>query len=204
MPKTISSLLLAFILFVGFVPAKNASAQANQWSVDKRHSAVNFQVKHFFTPVNGTFTDYEIDLAFDPDNLGESSISVTIDVSSVDTRNERRNNHLLTTDFFDAETYPQISFVSERIVAAGDNNFVAHGQLTIRDVTKDFELPFTLLGIKTFEGDMAQRMGSAVAGFTAEASIDRGDYGVGSGSWAATAVVGARVDISVAIEAKQQ
>ena len=85
----------------------------------------------------------------------------------------------LTTDFFDAETWPTITFVSERIEDAGDNNYVAHGQLTIRDVTEDVELPFTLLGVRTFEGDMAQRMGSAVAGFTAEASIDRRDFGVG-------------------------
>ncbi len=192
--------LAAALLLVAATTAPTLNAP--EWKVDKSHSAINFNVKHFFTPVHGSFGDYDIALTFDAENLDESKIDVTIEVASVDTRNEKRNNHLMSGDFFNAEKYPTIKFSSESIKSTGDNAFVAMGKLTIRDVTKDFELPFTLLGVAELEGDMAERMGTAaIASFHATASLNRNDFGVGSGSWAATAVVGGTVNIDIAVEA---
>jgi len=99
---------------------------ATTWNVDKAHSAVNFEVRHFFTPVNGTFNDYNATINFDPNNLEESMLDVEIMVGSIDTKNERRDGHLRTADFFDAEKYPKITFKSSKIESKGDNKFVAH------------------------------------------------------------------------------
>ena len=73
------------------------------WNVDASHTGINFSVKHFFTPVQGQFDDYEVDLVYDRENPANSSVTVRIDVSSIETHNERRNNHLLSGDFFEAD-----------------------------------------------------------------------------------------------------
>jgi polyisoprenoid-binding protein YceI len=185
--------------------AADVAADVYVWDIDKSHSAVTFTVRHFFTPVSGTFGDYDIELLFDPENLDESRINVTIAVNSVDTRNERRDQDLQSANFFEAETYPTITFTSSHIEAAGENEFVAHGELTIRDVTTDIALPFTLLGVMDMSAAQTERTGrKARAGFAAETSLDRHDYGVGSGNWAENTVVGANVDVSVTIEASRK
>lgn len=168
----------------------------DEWSIDKSHSNVNFTITHFFTPVDGAFEEYTANIQFDPNDLGNSSIDVTIPVSDINTENERRDNHLKSEDFFNAEEWPNIHFVSNSIEQTGENQFVAHGELTIRDVTRDFELPFELLGVM----DHPMREGQKVAGITANAKLNRTDYGVGVGDWAATAVVGDEVDIQLNLE----
>jgi polyisoprenoid-binding protein YceI len=170
--------------------------RATAWQIDKSHSAVNFTINHFFTPVDGNFDDYSAEVYFDPENLEGSHIDVTIPVASVNTRNDRRDGHLKTADFFDAETWPEIRFVSSEIVRDGESNFVARGQLTIRDVTMDFDLPFELLGVM----DHPMRENTRVAGIVANAELMRNDFGVGTGDWRATAVVGNRVNIQLNLE----
>ena len=73
------------------------------WNVDASHTGINFSVKHFFTPVQGQFDDYEVNLVYDRENPANSSVSVRIAVSSIETHNDRRNAHLLSGDFFEAE-----------------------------------------------------------------------------------------------------
>ncbi|MEX0610330.1 MAG: YceI family protein [Balneolaceae bacterium] len=166
------------------------------WSIDKSHSAINFKITHFFTPVNGAFNDYNATINFDPENLAESTIDVEIMVSSVDTKNSRRDGHLKTEDFFNAEKWPGITFKSSEIKSAGENEFVAVGTLTIKDVSQDIELPFTLLGVK----DHPMRENFSVAGITASTTLDRTDFGVGTGDWASDAVVGDEVTIDLTLE----
>ncbi|WP_020402685.1 YceI family protein [Gracilimonas tropica] len=169
---------------------------AMSWTIDKAHSAINFQITHFFTPVNGQFHDYEATVNFDPENLEESMIDVQIMVNSIDTENERRDGHLKTPDFFNAEEWPQIKFRSTNIEKRGENEFVAKGTLTIKDVSKEIELPFKLLGIM----DNPMKEGTKVAGITASTTLDRTDYKVGTGDWAATAVVGDEVKVDLNLE----
>lgn len=169
---------------------------ATAWQIDRAHSAVNFTINHFFTPVDGSFDDYEATVNFDPNNLEGSSIDVTIPVESVNTRNQRRDNHLKSEDFFNTAQWPNIRFVSHTIESLGDNQFVAHGELTIRDNTHSFELPFELLGVM----DHPMRENTKVAGIVADAQLMRTDFGVGVGDWAATAVVGDRVNIRLNLE----
>lgn len=196
--KIILSVALTFtVLFAAaFTTVENKTADATSWQIDKAHSAINFSINHFFTPVDGTFNDYSAVVNFDPANLEESSLDVTIPVSSVNTRNERRDNHLMSEDFFSAEQWPNIRFVSNEIVEDGDGGYIARGQMTIRDVTRDFELPFELLGVM----DHPMRENTRVAGIRANAELMRNDYGVGSGDWAAAAVVGNKVNIILNLE----
>jgi len=169
---------------------------ATAWQIDRAHSAINFTINHFFTPVDGSFDDYEATVNFDPNNLEGSSIDVTIPVESVNTRNQRRDNHLKSEDFFNTAQWPNIRFVSHTIESFGDNQFVAHGELTIRDNTHSFELPFELLGVM----DHPMRENTKVAGIVADAQLMRTDFGVGVGDWAATVVVGDRVNIRLNLE----
>lgn len=169
---------------------------ATDWTIDKAHSAINFEVTHFFTPVNGQFNDYEATVNFDPENLEESMIDVKIMVNSIDTKNERRDGHLRTDDFFNAEKWPYITFKSSNIESVGNNEFVANGTLTIKDVSKEISLPFTLLGVK----DNPMQENTLVAGITASTTVDRTDYTVGTGDWASDAVIGDEVTIDLNLE----
>jgi polyisoprenoid-binding protein YceI len=175
------------------------------WNVDPTHSGVEFSVKHFFTPVRGKFDTYEAELAFDPEQPSESRVSVRIDVTSINTGNEDRDAHLLSGDFFDAESYPWITFESDAVRVAGENELVVSGNLTIKDVTRRVELPVTMQGVKDLPAEMQEMFGGIeqVASFTTGTRIDRSDYGVGVGSWAAALVVGHDVNITISIEANR-
>lgn len=170
--------------------------EAKEWRIDGSHSAVNFKIRHFFTPVPGVFERWGGTLRFDPENLEGSSIDISIDVASVNTKNERRDRHLRTADFFEAETYPNITFVSNSIRQTGENTFVATGQLTIKETTKTIDLPFELLGTMPHPS----RENTTVAGFKSELSIMRNDYGVGTGDYVQTAVIGNEVGIEIFLE----
>lgn len=193
---TLATLFTAVLIFASAFTTNNNEDSATAWQIDKSHSAINFTINHFFTPVDGTFDDYSAEVHFDPSNLAESRIDVTIPVASINTRNQRRDGHLKTDDFFNAEAYPNIRFVSNEIVQDGENSFIARGELTIRDVTKEFHLPFELLGVM----DHPMRENTTVAGIVANAEIMRNDFGVGTGDWRATAVVGDRVNIRLNLE----
>ena len=180
-----------------------AAADLITWNVDPAHSAVAFTVNHFFTPVKGHFRDFDIDLKFDPEHPEAASVEARIDVASIDTGNERRDNHLRSADFFDAATYPTITFKSSEVREIGDGEYVAVGDLTIKDVTRRIELPFRLLGVRDLPEQMRPMFGGAeqIASFRAEVEIDRNDFHVGVGNWAATLVVGGKVKIELVVEA---
>lgn len=183
-----------------------AAATPMEWNVDQPHTGIEFTVNHFFTPVTGRFDSYDIDLMFDRENPANSSVSVRIDVKSVNTGNERRDAHLLSEDFFGADRFGAITFRSEQVRMVGPDRLVATGPLTIKDKTHRIELPITILGIKDIPaGEMREMLGGVeqIASFRAELELDRSDYGVGTGSWAAALVVGHAVDIGIAVEANR-
>ena len=196
-------------LFAGaallLAPLTLAAAPADVvWNVDVSHSGVSFSVRHFFTPVKGQFEQFEVTMTYDPEAPEASSVQVRIPVASIDTRNERRDNHLRSPDFFEAETYPHITFESQRVRKVSDTELVATGTLTIKDKTHTIDLPVTVLGIMDLPAQMQRPNGpTKVAGFEAKLTLDRRDFGVGVGNWAATAVVGSDVEITIAIEANR-
>jgi polyisoprenoid-binding protein YceI len=176
------------------------------WNVDAPHTEINFSVKHFFTPVSGTFNDFEVDLVFDAESPENSSVTVSIDVASVDTNNERRDNHLRSADFFDAENHPKMTFESTSVRKVDDQTLVATGDLTIKGITREIELAINLLGITELPAEMQDMMGGIVrvAGFEASAAIDRRSFEVGVANWAQTVIVGGDVNISIALEANHK
>ena len=188
------SMIAVAVLSVASIAAVNMVA--TQWTIDKSHSSIKFEIRHFFSNVPGAFHEYDANVNFNPENLGESSIDVTIQVASVDTENERRDDHLRTADFFDAETWPTMTFTSSEIVSTGDNQFVAKGQLTIKETTVDFDLPFTLLGVMNHPW----QENTQVAGIVSEFQLLRNDFGVGTGNYISDAVIGNEVNITLNLE----
>jgi len=197
----LGAVLIAGMATVAATPAHVLDA----WNVDPAHTEINFSVKHFFTPVTGTFNDFDVRLDYDAADPSASSVEVDIAVASIDTGNERRDNHLMSADFFEAQRHPDITFRSTRVRAVNATQLLATGELTIKGNTHTIELPITLLGVKDIPAEMQEMLGGVtrVAGFQAATTIDRNDYGVGVGSWAATLVVGGEVEIEIAVEANQ-
>ncbi len=192
---------------IGAEPVGGAPiAPMDGWVVDAPHTEINFSVKHFFTPVTGTFDDFELTLEYDAENPENSYVEVRIAVASVNSGNQRRDNHLRTADFFAADEHPYITFHSTSVSKKSDGTLVARGPLSIRGVTKEVALPIKLLGVQSIPEEMREMLGGAreIASFQMSTTIDRGDFGVGTGSWAATLVVGGEVTIDILVEAHRK
>jgi polyisoprenoid-binding protein YceI len=141
------------------------------WSIDPTHSTVSFVARHLMiSKVRGTFDDFTAEITIGEDPLA-SSLTAEVQMASVNTGNEDRDNHLRANDFFDVATYPTMKLVSTSFVGSGDT-FTMDADLTIRGVTKpvSFELEFAGVG-----GDP---WGGTRAGFTATTTINRKDFGV--------------------------
>jgi len=195
-----SFLRTAQVVLVGLLFSFTTSnLEAPNWNIDTSHSKISFEVNHFFTPVEGYFNDYIGELNFDPSDLEGSSVNFTVKVASVKTDSEKRDNHLQSGDFFDAEKFPEMKFSSTSF-SKTDNGYIAKGNLTIKETTKSVEIPFKVLGM----GNHPMKKGTLMLGIKGGLTINRNDYGVGTGSWAATAVVGEEVTIKVIIEANRK
>jgi polyisoprenoid-binding protein YceI/DNA-binding MarR family transcriptional regulator len=143
------------------------------WVIDKAHSSVEFSVKHMmFSKVRGRFGSFSGTIAEHASDLSLSAVDVTIDVSSIDTREEKRDEHLRSGDFFLAEQFPTITFKSTRVVPINTERFTVVGDLTIRGTTRQVSLDVTKTGTGT------NPWGQQVAGFSAETEINRKDYGL--------------------------
>src|SRR3954468_9250898 len=140
--------------------------------IDKAHSEAVFQVRHLITKVRGRFSNFEGKIEFDPQRLEASSVSVSIDASSIDTSEPDRDKHLRSEDFFGIETYPVMTFTSTRVVKTSATNFEVTGKFTLHGVTKDITLPVTFLGVAK------DPWGKERAGFETEVTINRKDYGL--------------------------
>jgi len=198
-------LTLAGVLAVGATTIAASSFQpaANGWNVDGAHTAISFSVRHFFTPVKGTFSDYEIDLNFDAVNPENTTFAVKVAVTSVSTGVERRDNHLRSADWFEVDKYPYMTFESTSVKRIGANEFLAVGDLTIKETTKQVEIPITILGIKDIPEPMQDMLGGVkrVASFEGVSEIDRRDFDIGVGTWAETVIVSPDVAIEIVLEA---
>lgn len=195
MKKLITTISLGLFLMVLGLQSANAQA-ATQWKLDKSHTSVNFSINHFFSAVTGKFSNFEGNFNFDPNNVAESKADFTIAVKSVNTDDSKRDKHLQSGDFFNASEFPNISFKSTKIEKKNNKEFLVYGQLTIRDKTKDVVLPLKITG----EMEHPMMKGTIILGLASNLKINRTEYGVGTGSWAATMVVGDEVDINIHME----
>jgi polyisoprenoid-binding protein YceI len=192
-------ILLTTTLALAMLATVTAYADPVTLMIDRAHSDVGFDVRHFFNKVHGSFTDYSGTISYDPKNLTVSTVSVTIRDSSINTRNDRRDTHLRSDDFFAVEKFPTITFQSTKIVPGKDDkHFQVIGDLTMRGVTKSVTLDAEFLGMQTM-GQMGTQ-----AGFMAKTTIpDRKEYGI---SWNRTldqggVMLGDDVDITLNIAA---
>ncbi|GAB5904393.1 hypothetical protein BKG83_07305 [Mycobacteroides chelonae] len=159
------------------------------WTIDSVHSDITFSVRHLgVSKVRGSFTDFSGDITVAED--GTPSVSATINVASVDTRNDQRDGHLRSADFFDTDNHPTATYRSTSVRADGDD-YIVDGELTLHGVTQPVSLNLSLEGV----GPGAQ--GGAVAGFEASTEINRGDFGVTGGA----GLVGEKVTLTFNIEA---
>jgi polyisoprenoid-binding protein YceI len=143
------------------------------YDIDAVHSRLGFAAKHaMVTTVRGKFNTYAAEVHLDEDNVANSSATIEIDASSVDTGNETRDDHIRNADFFEVETYPKITFVSTSAEKKNDADFVLHGDLTIKGVTKPVSIDFE----KT--GAAVDPWGNFRVGFEGKTKIDRTDWGV--------------------------
>jgi polyisoprenoid-binding protein YceI len=171
-----------------------ASAAVETYTIDPVHSSVGFSVRHFLTKVPGLFTKFSGTITVDRDNLENSSVTATIDVGSVSTNNEKRDNHLKSPDFFDAANFATITFTSKSWKKTGDNTFDVTGDLTIHGVTKEVVLKVDLLG---FGPGM---MGAQLSGWDASTTLNREDFGVKGPAMLGKAL-GSEVGVSITVEA---
>jgi polyisoprenoid-binding protein YceI len=171
---------------------------ATKWDFDLTHSSVNFHVRHLMvSKVHGRFTTWGGTLLLDDDDITRSSVEVTIETASVDTKEEKRDAHLRSADFLDVEKFPTLTFKSTRIERKNDDELLVTGDLTIAGVTRSAQLAVEL------GGQVKDPWGGTRAGFSAKTTIHRKDYGL---TWnsvleAGGVVVGDKIEISLEIEA---
>lgn len=171
------------------------------WQIDNSHSHVGFSVKHMMiATVRGEFKAYTGTLALDTDDMTKSVITGEIDIASIDTREPKRDEHLRSADFFDAETYPKMTFKSKRIEQVDGNEYRIVGDLTIKGTTKEVVLDAEYAGIHK------DPWGNTRTGFSLTGTIDRKEFGLGWNAALETGgvLVGEKVKLSLDVEAVLQ
>ena len=173
---------------------------AGTYALDVAHSSVSFSVRHLMvSKTKGRFTDFTGTVVIGEDPL-DSSVEVEIQVASVDTRDETRDGHLRSADFFDAEAYPVITYRSTRVTPASKGIWRVEGELTVHGTTVAVPLEVS------FEGGAQDPWGGARIGFSASTEVDRAAFGLTWNQALETGgvLVGKQVKIDVEAEAVQQ
>jgi len=165
------------------------------WDIDTTHSEVGFVVRHLVvTKVRGRFAKFSGSIVT-AENPLDSSVDISVDLDSITTNADQRDNHLRSADFFEVEKYPEMTYKATGARQDGEN-FVLDGELSLKDVTKVVPLTFELNGFS------ADPWGGTRAGFSANAQINRKDFNVNfEGVQNGLAVVGDKIDIHIEIEA---
>jgi polyisoprenoid-binding protein YceI len=183
------------VLVLGF----GSAAAEGTYVIDTVHSNVGFKVRHLVSKVSGEFTDFSGMIVADFEKLDASSVEFTVKTASIDTGNEKRDDHLRSADFFDVEKFPEITFKSSKITKIDDDSFAVAGTLTMHGVSREITITVDFLGEMT-------AMGGTRAGYELTTTLNRKDYGV---SWnraldAGGFVLGDDVEVNIALEVVKQ
>src|SRR5215213_2639528 len=164
--------MLAAALAV-LLAATAAHPAVTRYDADLAHSNVGFAIPILggLSHVRGKFNDFSVEIVYDDKDVTKSTVRAVIKAASIDTGIERRDAHLRTADFFDAEKFPEITFQSKRVEQKG-KDFIAHGTFTMHGVSKEIALPFTVNGVNKAAD------GKTTLGVTARATLNRRDYGI--------------------------
>lgn len=158
---------LAAVVALPLVIAARPLPEAKPHVIDKAHSEINFVADSRMLSAHGFFGKWEADVKLDAAKWENSTVAITIDAASINTRNERRDGHLKSGDFFDVEKNPNITFKSVSVKSTGANKLDITGDLTVRGTTKRFTVPATMM---FYEGGTGR--------FRGQFAINRLDYGV--------------------------
>jgi polyisoprenoid-binding protein YceI len=175
-----------------------ALSHGENWNIDPAHTSAQFAVRHLMvSTVRGEFGKVNGTVSLDEQNPTKSSIEATIDVTSLDTRVTKRDDHLKSPDFFDVATYPTITFKSKRIEAVGEGKFKVIGDLTMHGVTKE-----VVLNVEGSPKPLKDPSGNLRIGGVAMTKLNRKDFGL---TWnkaleAGGVVVGDDVDVTIDVE----
>lgn len=178
----------------------SAEETTGSYDIDANHSYIGFRVTHMgLTEVPGSFRDFSGSIVYDGKDASKSAVNFTAKVTSVDTRVAPRDNHLRSADFFEVEKYPDMTFKSTKVEKKGDKWEVT-GDFTLKGVTKQITIPFTVNGM------MKDPKGNVKMGISAETMINRQDYGVKWGNKLpdGTLVLSDTVKIDLQLEAAMQ
>jgi polyisoprenoid-binding protein YceI len=194
---TMRRLVLGLVI-AGVAGALSATraADAPEWTVDVAKSSITFTGRQMGVPSTGKFKTFTARVQFEPTNLEASKVEVLIDPSSADAGNPDIEKELKRPKWFDVAKFPSAKFAATLFRSKGGNVYEAAGQLTLRDVTQDVVLPFSL-DIKP-EGDQL------LARATGELTISRLKYGIGSDEWRDTKIVGDEVTIRIDVLARRK
>ena len=191
MRRLMVAALLFWIVASGVQPAWAAT-----YKIDPDHTTVEFTIRHLFTKVRGTFNTFEGSFDYEPGKPETWKAHATIQASSIDTRVAQRDNHLRSKDFFEAETYPTITFQGTGVTDVNPSGAKLHGLLTIHGVEKPVVLDLTVHGVAK------DPWGNVRSGATATTRINRKEFGL---TWNETLetgqlLVGEDVDITIEVE----
>ena len=178
-----------------------AAPSQTVWKSDQSHSNLQFSVTHMvISDVTGRFNEFSAEMATEKEDFSDASLHVTVKVGSINTNNERRDNHLRSSDFFEAEKFPEATFTSTSFKKTGEMKYTIIGDLTIRDTTKSITLEAKLRGM------IKDQRGGLRSGFKATGTISRKDFGIEwnraleTGGW----LVGDDVDLIINTELVQE
>ena len=174
--KKFVGLTLCAWTLVGLLTIGNSqsAAQTEAWRLDPPHSAAQFAVRHMgISTVRGTFTKVTGDVQYSATDLGKSSLDITIDAASVDTRVEMRDNDVRSAHFLDTAKYPTITFKSKKVETAGAGKLKVTGDLTLHGVTKE-----VVLDVDGPTPPMKDPKGNEHMGASATTKISRQDFGM--------------------------
>lgn len=167
------------------------------WNIDASHSSIRFAVDHMvISEVEGIFSTYEGSVVSAKGDFSDAKINFTVDVKSVDTDNEKRDEHLRGADFFETEKYPKMTFVSSSVQKTGDNKYNLKGKLTLHGITKEITLAMT------YGGTTKDPWGNTKAGLKVTGVINRTDFGLKYNSVleAGSLMIGEDVTITAKVE----
>ena len=179
-----TTLLVIGIMLLG----RTHAIAAPTWDLDPNSSSVGFVATYSGVDVKGNFDNYNANINFHPEDLGTSHILIEIDTASLNTQSTDRDKVIMSEAFFDSPNFPKAIFEAKSFEKLSNLDFIAHGTLTLHGVTKELTLPFQAV---------VNKKGLAATGST---EVSRLEYGVGSGLWLDTAVIGEMVRITFAIE----
>ena len=169
------------------------------WTVDREHSKAEFAVRYLIPETTGVFGEVAGRLNFDEENPEKSLVETTIDVSSIDTGHQKRDEDLLEReDFFQAERFPEITFQSTQVEASGSDRMKVYGDLTIRGVTKE-----VMLDVQ-YKDHNIDAYGTHRAIFEAETDLSREEFGVDWGGTLGRLVIGDEVTVKLHLEAVRE